>query len=258
MSQYHTEENENSQSISGLIAQAGVFSVYKNSGETLAMLVRRFRSEQNISEETPITYAGRLDPMAEGLVILLVGEMCKFKDEYLGFDKTYEFEVLFGVSTDTFDMLGLISDHKEVSITETEILEKLEIIKKIQGFSYPPYSSKPVDGVPLFSHARAGTLPEEMPTMKGQIKNLVLKSFKETNLKEALEEKIEILKTVVGDFRQEEILKGWESFLKESGSKKCFLARFEATVTSGVYIRTIATMFGVPTLAYNINRIKIG
>jgi tRNA U55 pseudouridine synthase TruB len=46
--------------------------------------------------------------------------------------------------------------------------------------------------------------------------------------------------------------------LKEFGDSKCIIARFEASVTSGIYIRTLATMFGVNSLAYSIKRTKVG
>ncbi len=252
MSPYHTQKIPNSQSV------AGVFPLYKKAGETLAVLVERFRSEQGISKDTPVTYAGRLDPMAEGLMLLLVGEACKKKDEYLGCDKTYIFEVLFGVATDTFDMLGLITDTKEYSPTEGQIEGSLETIKKTKTFPYPPFSSKPVAGKPLFAHARAGTLPELLPSVHGEVKEVVLKTMRTTTFEEAIKEKRELLQKVEGDFRQKEIIEGWERFLENRKESTCVIATFEATVSSGVYIRTLATLLGGPALAYSIKRTRVG
>ena len=53
-----------------------------------------------------MTYAGRLDPMASGLLIVLAGEETKNKEKYLNLDKEYLFEVLFGFKTVTYDFLG--------------------------------------------------------------------------------------------------------------------------------------------------------
>ena len=264
MSLNNTQNLQNSQSGSEPCKQdllpdqpdIGVFRLNKKSGETLAIFVERFRKEYDVAQDVSVTYAGRLDPMAEGEMIVLVGEDCKRKEEFLGLDKTYEFEVFFGLSTDTFDMLGIITDYKSYTPTKEEIFEKIEVIKNIKEFTYPPYSSKPVDGVPLFSHARAGTLPEVLPKMEGEIKSLVLKGLREATFAEAIKQKIEIIKMIEGDFRQEEILSGWEKFVSRHGKEKCLIGEFEASVTSGVYIRTLATMFG--GVAYGIKRVRVG
>jgi tRNA pseudouridine55 synthase len=160
MSPHHTQNSSDSQ------GRDGVFPIYKKAGETLAELLIRFRQELLLSPVVPVTYAGRLDPMAEGLVLLLVGTYCKRKDEFLGLDKAYTFEVLFGVATDSYDMLGLITDTKEILPTEEEIQKAISEIKNKTIFSYPPFSSKPVDGVPLFTHAKEGALPEILPEIK--------------------------------------------------------------------------------------------
>lgn len=250
MSTHHTNLKGDSQ------PQGGIFSIYKKPGETLAELVLRFRKEKSFGEDLPITYAGRLDPMAEGLVLLLAGQSCKQKDDYLGLEKTYVFEVLFGISTDTFDMLGIIQDSLEFHPSQKQIQESIENIKKIKEFPYPPYSSKPVDGKALFIHAKEGSLPKDLPTMKGEIHSIVLQNTRMMSAEEVVEKKIEIIKKVKGDFRQEEILKSWQKFLKENKDKKFMIATFEANVSSGIYIRTLATMFG--GLAYSIKRVKIG
>lgn len=252
---------QNSQLKAGLPAkhmqalQSGVFRLDKNSGETLATFVERFRKENDIEQNIPVTYAGRLDPMALGEMIVLVGEDCKRKDEFLGLDKTYEFEVLFGVKTDTFDMLGLITDYESYTPTKEEIFAKIEIIKNTKEFAYPPYSSKPVNGLPLFMHAKAGTLPKEMPKMYGEIHSIVLQNTRIVKIEEVVEKSLEIIKKVEGDFRQEEISNGWQDFIKEHGQEKCLIGIFEATVSSGVYIRTLATILG--GVAYKIDRKKI-
>jgi tRNA pseudouridine(55) synthase len=253
---YNTQKHAQSQD------KEGVFTIYKAPGETLAMLVERFRSEQSLDPKVPITYAGRLDPMADGLVLLLVGETCKEKDSFLGLDKTYTFEVLFGVSADTFDMLGLIDETKESIPIEEEIKTALLEIKNKTLFSYPPFSSKPVDGTPLFMHAKAGTLPDELPKIKGEIKSILFKNVRTENFKDVVEKSIEIINTVEGDFRQKEIVEGWIKFLGESKNEKCVIATCEATVSSGVYIRSIAVELGktldTPALAYSITRTSIG
>ncbi len=254
MSKHHT--NFSPKSKDGLSAQEGIFPIYKKAGETLAELILRFRQEQSLSGDLPITYAGRLDPMADGLVLLLTGEMCKQKDNFLGLDKTYVFEVLFGVSTDTFDMLGIVTESSEYIPTEEQIKSSIEKIKNTKEFPYPPFSSKPVNGKPLFVHAKEGTLPKQMPTIKGVVDSSILQNTRVIRMEDAVREKIEIVKKVQGDFRQKEIIDSWNKILEKYPNRKCLIATFEATVSSGIYIRTLANIFG--GLAYSIKRVRIG
>jgi tRNA pseudouridine55 synthase len=110
-----------------------VLKLYKNLGETPLECLERFRVSNPEYANEKMTYAGRLDPMAEGLLIALVGEECKKKDEYLGLDKEYVFEVLFGFQSDTYDILGIpkIAEKKDFEIQSF-------VGKRVQ--EYPAYS----------------------------------------------------------------------------------------------------------------------
>jgi tRNA pseudouridine55 synthase len=92
-----------------------MITVYKNLGETPLQCLERYRLEAGIEAGVPMTYAGRLDPMAEGDMIILVGEECKGKDKFLPLRKEYEMEVLLGVETDTYDLLGIFQKENEVT-----------------------------------------------------------------------------------------------------------------------------------------------
>src|SRR5688572_29193656 len=56
-----------------------------------------------------IGFAGRLDPMAEGVLLLLVGDANFEREAYLNLDKTYQFTALLGLETDSYDLLGLLT-----------------------------------------------------------------------------------------------------------------------------------------------------
>ena len=105
-----------------------ICTVYKKRGETPLEALENLRLKENIAPEVSMTYAGRLDPMAEGLIIILVGDAFKEenKKKYLGLDKTYELEILVGFDTDTHDLLGLVQNIK------TDVDQK-EILKKVQN-----------------------------------------------------------------------------------------------------------------------------
>ena len=80
--------------------------LYKPKGFTPLELVKKYKKDNNIKGK--VCFAGRLDPMAHGKMILLVKEECKLMNSYCNLNKTYEFIVLFGVKTDTYDLLGKI------------------------------------------------------------------------------------------------------------------------------------------------------
>src|SRR5690348_16589190 len=65
-----------------------------------------------------IGYAGRLDPMAEGLLLLLVGDENKQRVSYEKLAKVYSVELLFGFATDSHDILGLITDQDAHSLAK--------------------------------------------------------------------------------------------------------------------------------------------
>lgn len=96
-------------SVSVLLLFGMRFLLYKNPGETPLTALKRLRYLAQISSDIPLTYAGRLDPLAEGLLIVLGGEECKKKEQFLAVDKVYECTVLLGFATDTGDVLGLLT-----------------------------------------------------------------------------------------------------------------------------------------------------
>ena len=130
----------------------GVHLLYKKLGETPNQCVLRFKKENPDYANIPMTYAGRLDPMAEGLLLVLSGEGIKEKEKYLDLPKTYLFEILWGFSTDSLDLLGLVSDSNmedSLAVKPPREEELRGMLKKSVGKfvqSYPAYSSKPVDG----------------------------------------------------------------------------------------------------------------
>ena len=81
--------------------------VEKKVGETPLHALEAFRAQHQELFEVPLTYAGRLDPMAEGKMLILIGEECKNQDAYRGLDKEYEIEVLLDAGSDTGDVLGV-------------------------------------------------------------------------------------------------------------------------------------------------------
>ena len=212
-----------------------------------------------------MTYAGRLDPMAEGMLILLAGEDCKQKDMYLDLDKTYILEVLVGVATDTHDILGIVEDGdiaKKNQITESYVKEILQSFTGIQYQAYPAYSSKTVAGKPLFSYARENLLGSiDIPGHEITLYNIELKSLQYVPIDTLVQDVLQRVDLVQGDFRQEIIKKSWHLVL-ESKNKDVTTITLEVNASRGAYMRQLAydigKKMGVPALALRIKRIKVG
>jgi tRNA pseudouridine55 synthase len=218
-----------------------VLRLYKNPGETPLECLERFRVANPEYTNEKMTYAGRLDPMAEGVLIVLAGEECKKKDEYLGLDKEYIFEVLFGIQSDTYDILGIPKN-----VEEKDFDIKSFVGKRIQ--EYPAYSSR------TFQMARDGA-EFEPPTKEVEIFDMEM--LEERNIeKEVLEKEIpERVDLVRGDFRQDEIKDAWKNIL-ENAPEKFRIGKFKIHCSSGTYVRSIANEMG--GLAYSIKRTRVG
>ncbi len=246
----------------------------KDVGETPLALLERFRAANPWAGDKKLTYAGRLDPMASGKMIILIGEECKNKEKYLAFDKEYEFEVLFGFATDTGDVLGLVGGGEAPRFFSEEELENAA--RKFVGeisLPYPAFSSKTVQGKPLFAWALEDRLDEiEIPRRESVVYKLSLEDSR-TILKEDLRTEIFGKIAKVGpaldnsrddfygkDFRKKEILDGWEAALNETNGEEFQIAKFLCACSSGTYMRTLAVeigkSLGVKSLAFSIHRTK--
>ena len=249
-----------------------VILLNKKEGETPLEALEIFRIKNNKYKDIKMTYAGRLDPMASGLLLILAGEETKNKEKYLVLDKEYDFEV-------TFDVLGKVLFNYELSITNYELKNRIK--SKLQDFlgeqvqKYPIYSSKTVAGKPLFTYARAGD-QVEIPERKIVIKKLELEKIRTINNKKLfqnIEKRIKKVKSPArnakgiafagGDFRQKEILKIWKNNLSiEQGELLLKIASFKIKCSSGTYVRGIANSLGnrmkIPALAFSIKRTKVG
>lgn len=246
-----------------------IILLHKKEGETPLQALERFRRAHKSYTDIKMTYAGRLDPMATGLLLILAGEEVKNKEKYLSLDKEYEFEVLFGFATDTHDILGKIvySSVLEKTTIEQDIKNNLKYFKGKVIQEYPRYSSK------TLKQTRKGE-DFEPPKHEVDIKSLKLIKINKISSKLLLnniEKRIKKVKGPArnakgiafagGDFRQEEILETWRANLSKNPNK-FYIAQFVIKCTSGTYVRAIAHELGqrikVPGLAYSIKRTKIG
>lgn len=240
-----------------------VFNIYKERGVTPLECINNLKKDHPELGLLPMTYAGRLDPLAEGVLLILVGEECHRKDEYLNLPKVYEVDVLFGFATDTYDVMGKIIKNETISEETKKIQDILpQFIGKIKQ-AYPPYSSRPVKGQPLFKWARDGKLDEiEIPSHNVLVENIEIIGQSEISGQSLLLKIKEDIGKVKGDFRQGEIISLWEALLKNKDEEKFNILKLKIFCGSGVYVRALAheigENLGLPALALNIKRTKVG
>lgn len=228
-----------------------VIITQKNIGETPLECLERMRNIHNIPSDIPMTYAGRLDPLASGLLIILVGDECKKKGEYISLDKEYEIKVLLGVETDSHDLLGKILNVTPSS-KETKLFDpSLYLGSFLQ--SYPRYSSKIIS---------LKEIPEEMPVKEVCIYNIEDMGRNVLTGEEIFLYTQENVQKVTGDFRQEEILRLWNEFRGKYCSEKFTLLSLRVTCSSGTYMRSLAHRIGKDlnsgACAFSIHRVRVG
>ena len=247
--------------------ESDVFVAYKNEGETPLECLNRLKDEGFLPFNDKFTYAGRLDPMAEGLMIFLRGTAIKDKDQYLHLDKEYEIEVLLGVQTDTGDVLGMIKSYSkdDVSFDLKNIQNICESFIGEIDVPYPWFSSKTVNGKALHEWIREDD--EELiekPMTKLSIKNIEFINLHLISTEELLQNITKRIQKVKGDFRQEKILQDWQKInIKNKKDNNNFpIIKLQVKCGSGSYMRTLAETIGeklkVPALAYSIKRLSVG
>ena len=245
------------------MTSAEILKLYKNLGETPLECLYRFKAEHPEYQDVKMTYLGRLDPMAEGLLLVMAGNTTK-RAEYLSLDKEYEFEVLWGFKSDTYDILGLteFSDNGPEKL-ETKMSALLKKIAAKKSQSYPPYSSRTVGGKALFMWARENKINEiEIPEKGIKIFSLDHVHTRLISGQEIFDDVLRKIALVKGDFRQKEIGQGWRKVLKGKEREMFLISKFIADVSNGTYVRGLAHEMGktldTSALAWSIKRIRVG
>jgi tRNA pseudouridine55 synthase len=211
--------------------------IYKDVGETPLQALERYRAAHPELAGMPMTYAGRLDPMAEGELLILIGDECKDKARWLDLDKEYEVEIALGIQTDTYDALGLAVLGQNLSQNAYRLAD--HVGRFIQ--EYPPYSSK------AFSWKG-----DEPPTKEVEIYSIELLEQGSISAVDMKHRIFSMIDRVKGDFRQEEIKQRWDEILTDQ-----IFPTFKIRVkcSSGTYMRSLAHRMGGFALAIKRTRI---
>jgi tRNA pseudouridine(55) synthase len=248
--------------------------VNKKRGETPLEALTAWKLQNTTYAQVPATYAGRLDPMAEGRLLILLGDECKRQDRYRNLDKEYEVEVVFDISTDTGDALGVpFFTGADSYINKKMIVAAARPLLGRHIVPYPSYSSKTVNGVPLFAHSLANTLNDiTIPSHEETVYSVrLIHTVKVSNM--SVDAEIETVLSIVprsdeeskvlgADFRQDEIRDAWKTLFAEMPGRYFTITTLRITCASGTYMRTFANRLakelGTTGFALSIKRNKIG
>jgi tRNA pseudouridine55 synthase len=130
----------------------GVLVVNKPQGMTSHDVVRRVR---HLAKQRDVGHLGTLDPMATGVLPLVLGRMTRIAQFYDHAAKAYEGTVLFGVATDTYDAEGkMVGEPASVAFTKDQLVAALESFRGEIEQTPPPFSAKKIAGVPAYKLAR--------------------------------------------------------------------------------------------------------
>ncbi len=135
----------------------GIINIYKEPGYTSHDVVARLRG---ILHTRKIGHTGTLDPMAEGVLPVCVGDATKLCESFTDHDKEYVAGMILGETYDTLDITGVIQEKREVMSTKDEIVKAVRSF--IGGYDQVPpmYSARKVGGRKLYDLARSGVVVE--------------------------------------------------------------------------------------------------
>ena len=253
--------------------------VNKPIGYTPKQIIDIFKEKFGLSK---MSFCGRLDPMASGIMMLLSGDDIKNQEDFIKLNKIYNFDLILGIGTDTYDILGIpfepiISDkdnENEFSIN-SKINKLNAIIKELLDNpfiqEYPSFSSICVrhseyGRKPLWWYAKNNKLTEiNIPSKEVCINKFAINNYEIIKLNDLLsiiKHRLSLLQDNNNNFRQNEVIKYWVSICNEFPNYKIIKINCTCNVSSGCYIRSIANeignKLGTRGLALDIKRIQLG
>ena len=247
--------------------------INKEVGETPLQSAEKLRQQYSLSDNVPLAYAGRLDPMASGQLLVLIGNECKRQSNYHSLDKEYKFSVLFGIKSDTGDVLGLVETTPVLPVTKHQLNTVAKNLIGEVELPYPHFSSKTVQGKPLHVWTLEGRINEiEIPTKLSSIYKLHCENIETiytADLLKNVRAKIETIppvtdprKALGNDFRRPDVREAWTQIENTTTETSYTIAHFTCIASSGTYMRTLAEVIGRECgqggLAYSIHRTIIG
>ena len=156
-----------------------ILNIYKPKGWTSFDVVARLRNQLNIKK---IGHAGTLDPLAEGVLIVLTESDTKKQDDFMHQPKEYLAKIAFGIDSPTYDLEGPVTQTSQYPSQEVVLANLPKFIGEIEQ-RVPAYSAVKVSGKRLYNLARSQSVTEaELPIKKVTIYSIEVVSFENTSV----------------------------------------------------------------------------
>jgi len=253
------------------------FLLWKPFGITSNYFIDTLR---NTHDYKKICYAGRLDPLAQGKMLILTDDDVKTMEINLKHNKTYKFDLILGISTSSSDIAGdIINDLNINNIDNINNLDNVYIHKKLIEFiknynnqEYPLISSyiikhKIFGRKPLWWFAK-NNININVPNKIINILDYKIYNITTISSSEFYNNAIQRLETITNNKTIDEL--NINNYIEVYKNKLINVSNttqikikisMELSVTSGFYIRQFCNDFGnfinIPALAFDITRTKI-
>lgn len=153
---------------------SGWLAIDKEVGISSAKVVHKVKKLMNLKK---VGHAGTLDPLASGVLPIALGEATKTMKYVMSSNKSYEFDINWGIGTETEDLEGRIINTCDIRPSITEIITALPHFQGIIRQRPPSYSAVKIDGMRSYKLARNSILID-IPEREVFIKSFqLLKSF---------------------------------------------------------------------------------
>jgi tRNA U55 pseudouridine synthase TruB len=257
-----------------------IIELWKEYGITSNEFARRYKLDYNLDS---VCYAGRLDPMACGKMMLLTNKDTKDVNKHLTHDKLYNFDLIIGINTKSHDCLSEIEWIESIdNCTFTDdvdrqqgIIERGTLMLKLKEFikcytiqKYPITSNYTIKHnnikKPLWWFYTNGYKNINLPQKNVTIFDSKINNIENVQLNDIIPKFIDRIKLIdnektQNEFKTHDIINQWEK-LKDD-STKLITINMELTVSSGFYIRQFCndfgTFIGCGAIAFDITRLKI-
>lgn len=238
----------------------------KHIGETTSEFSKRICDKYKYRK---IAVCGKLDPMARGRMYYLADADTKLMSKYLDLNKTYEFYIVYGIKTDTDDILGIIKDinlNNINSIIKGQIQEYMNNLLTLKDQCFHPYSAKTVsteDGIKKKLHSvKINNYNNELPSKAIEVYSCEFLEEFHINYYHYLNEVLSRIQTISerqsNIFRLKDILDCW---INTSGyvDKQLTMYKYRIHVSTGFYVRMITyemyRLYNIPCHIYDIHRL---
>lgn len=132
---------------------SGILNVDKARGLSSHQVVNLVRKGSGVAK---VGHAGTLDPLATGVLVVLLGQAVRVSEYVMELRKAYRSEIVLGVATTTYDAEGEVTSASPVNVTEEQIREALgRFVGEIEQ-TPPPFSAAKVGGERAYRLARRG------------------------------------------------------------------------------------------------------